>query len=263
MKNNTFLFFLNSYNTHHKLTYVTFTFMNGILYKGMSSTMNEKRQDQPFGKTNQQSEKTYEYIKKRILDGIYKPSQRLTEQQLSKELDVSRYTVKMALLKLERENLVIIEKNKGATIKSFTREEVVNLLEIREVLEGLVTRYAAKNISDKELVELKKILDKMYVHIEEKDFDSYSRLNNQFHNIIYKASNKPQAVELIDMIKTQLIRLHFRTILIPERNIASYSEHKKIYEALKAHDEAKAQDAIKNHVRNIRLTIENNYELLS
>lgn len=213
-------------------------------------------------KKGSQSDMTYEFIKKKILDGVYKPSQRLTESQLSEEINVSRHTVKMALLKLEQENLVKIEKNKGATINSFTLEEVINFLEIREVLEGLVVRYAAKNISNYELEELEKLLEQMLTHLENNEFDLYSNMNKEFHDIIYKASKKAQAVELIDMIKTQLIRFNFRTILIPERNKNSYDEHKQILNALKLHDEEKAQIAIENHVKNIRLAIEQNYHFL-
>lgn len=228
----------------------------------MSFVMSGKRHEDQAVKSKRQSDKTYEYIKRKILDGVYKPSQRLTEHQLSEELKVSRYTVKMALLKLERENLVKIEKNKGATINSFTLDEVINFLEIREVLEGLVARYAAKNISEKQLVELREILDKMHQYLENQEFDSYSHLNNKFHNVIYDASNKPQAVELIDRIKTQLIRYHFRTILIPQRNLSSYKEHKRILEALESRNEDQAQAAVKHHISNIRQTIEDNYELL-
>lgn len=226
----------------------------------MSSTMGEQK----YGRSQKirQSDMTYEYIKKKIVDGIYKPSQRLTESQLAKEINVSRHTIKMALLKLERENLVKIEKNKGATINSFTLEEVINYLEIREVLEGLVARYAAKNISDSELEELEKLLEQMFKHLENNEYDLYSNLNKEFHNIIYNASKKVQAVELINMIKTQFIRFNFRTILIPGRNENSYNEHKQILKALKLHDEEKAQIAIKNHVNNIRLTIEQNYHIL-
>lgn len=226
----------------------------------MDSTKDE--QNHSAIKKYRQSDTAYDYIKEKILDGSYKPSQRLTETQLSKEIDVSRHTIKLALLKLEQENLVKIEKNKGATINSFTLEEVINFLEIREVLEGLVARNAAKNISDSELEELDTLLERMLKHLKGNEFDHYSNLNKEFHNIIYKASKKLEAVELIDMIKTQLIRYHFRTILVPGRNESSYNEHRRILEALKLRDEKEAENAIIDHITNVRLTIEQNYHYL-
>jgi DNA-binding GntR family transcriptional regulator len=211
---------------------------------------------------SKQTDAAYQYIKQKILNGTYKPSQKLIESQLSEEISVSRNTIKKALLKLEQENLVKIENNKGATIKSFTLEEVINYLEIREELEGLVAKSAAKQISEAGLRQLEEILQKMAVQLQNNRFDEYSNLNKEFHNIIYKASTNVQAVELINIIKTQLIRYHFRTILVPGRNENSFKEHRRIFEALQARDENQASEAIRDHIRNVRKTIEQNYHYL-
>ena len=80
-------------------------------------------------------DKAYEYIKTRIMDGRFHPSQKLIENDLAQSIGASRNTIKKALLKLEQENLVILEPNKGAKIKAFELQEIKNYLEIREVLE--------------------------------------------------------------------------------------------------------------------------------
>jgi DNA-binding GntR family transcriptional regulator len=211
---------------------------------------------------SRQMDTAYQYIKQKILDGTYKPSQKLTESELSELIGVSRNTIKKALLKLEQENLVEIENNKGAYIKSFTLEEIINYLEIREVLEGLVARTAAKNITEDELAKLGEILNEMEIHLQNNRFDEYSNLNKEFHQIIYHASKNIQAVQIINMIRTQLLRYHFKTILIPGRNKSSYQEHKKIFEALKAHDEKLAEEAVMIHISNIRQTVIQNFSFL-
>lgn len=211
---------------------------------------------------SKQTDIAYQYIRQKILDGTFKPSQKLIEMQLAQMIGVSRNTIKKALLKLGQENLVEIEDNKGAIIKSFTLEEVLNYLEIREVLEGLVVRSAIKNISDSDLTRLKNILDQMAVHLSNDEFDKYSALNKDFHAIIYHSAQNTQAVELITMIRTQLIRYQFRTILIPGRRQASYDEHVQIYQALAEHDEKKAEEAVREHVAGVRQTIEHNYQYL-
>lgn len=204
----------------------------------------------------------YSFLKERILDGTYRPSQKLTEIQLSEEIGVSRNTVIKALLKLEQENLVTIEKNKGATIKSFTLFEVLNYLDIRRALEGLMIRSAVHHIGEGEIARLGEILRQMKKALENGLFDDYSRLNKEFHTILYAASLNQPAVDLIQMIKTQLNRLHFRTILIPGRNTDSYYEHEQIYEAVSNRDEEAAASAIMAHVGNIRAVIESNYQYL-
>ncbi|MFD0677691.1 MULTISPECIES: GntR family transcriptional regulator [unclassified Paenibacillus] len=209
-----------------------------------------------------QTEYAYKYIRERILDGTFKPTQKLIESQLSELISVSRNTVKKALLKLEQENLVKIENNKGATIKSFTLEEVKNYLEIREALEGLIARSAAKHITDAEVDALEQLLLRMGDFLKQNQFDEYSKLNKEFHSIIYKASRNIQATEMVNMIKTQLMRFHFRTLLIPGRNESSFNEHQMIFTTLKNHDSEKAEEAIKQHISNVRKTIENNYQYL-
>lgn len=207
-------------------------------------------------------EMAYEYIKQRILDGTYHPSQKVTELELAEVVGVSRNTIKKALLKLEQENLVKIEKNKGAYVKSFTLEEVLNYLEIREVLEGLVAKTAAENISDADLEKMKNVLDLMESHLKNERFDEYSNLNKEFHNIIYQASRNVQAVEMINIIKNQLLRYHFRTILVPGRNKSSYKEHQNIFAALKARDPNQVEQVTRLHIANVRKTVEENFAFL-
>lgn len=207
-------------------------------------------------------ENAYQFIKVRILDGTYKPSQKVTETELSEVVGVSRNTIKKALLKLEQENLINIESNKGAFIKSFTLEEVINYLEIREVLEGLVARTAAESISETELIKMKEILDMMSDHLENNRYDEYSSLNKEFHNVIYQASKNTQAVDMISIIKNQLLRHHFRTILVPGRNLSSFEEHQNIYMAFKARDRENAEKYIRIHIANVRKTVEENFTYL-
>lgn len=209
-----------------------------------------------------QTDTAYTYIKQKILEGEFRPAQKLTELQLSEAIGVSRNTVKKALLKLEQENLVTVEDNKGASIKSFTLDEVINYLEIREVLEGLVARAVAKSITDSELKQLKAILGTMTTSIENMKLDEYSKANKAFHSLIYSLAKNKQAVELINIISTQLIRYQFRTILVPGRTKGSYQEHQEIFDALSAHDEKRTEEAIRNHVSNVRQTIQDHYHYL-
>jgi len=209
-----------------------------------------------------QTEYAYDYIRNRILDGTYLPSQRLLENKLSEEIGASRHTIKKALLRLAQDNLIKLEDNKGAMIRSFALEEVVNYLQIRKVLEGLICGLAAKNIPDAGLDNLERILSEMKALLAEGRNDEYSVLNKEFHNIIYTASNNPNAVDIVQSIKTQMIRLQFRTSLIPGRMRSSFEEHSKIFAALKAHYEAMAEEAAKEHISNVMRAIQDNYRLI-
>ena len=159
----------------------------------------------------------YLYIKEKILNGTFKPSQKLNEIDLANEVGVSRNTVKIALLKLQQEQLVEVLSNKGANVKSYTIDEIVNYLEIREVLEVLVAVNATSNITDQQIEKLSKILRKMEEHHQNNRFEEYSKLNKVFHQVIYDACSNKQAVEMINIIKTQLARFQIRTLLVAAR----------------------------------------------
>ena len=209
-----------------------------------------------------QTDATYQYIKANILNGTFRPSQKLTEAQLTELIGVSRSTIKKALLKLEQENLVTIEANKGATIKAFTLEEILNYLEIREVLEGLVVRTALPNISSTDLDKLQAIIRRMEVLLSNNELDKYSDCNKEFHSIIYNAAPNKQAIDIITMIRTQLIRYQFRSILVPGRKDGSLDEHLAIYNALCQKDEDKAEAAVRKHISSVRKIVAENFHYL-
>jgi DNA-binding GntR family transcriptional regulator len=204
----------------------------------------------------------YNVIKQNIVDGIYKPSQKLIESTLSESIGVSRNTVKKALLKLEQENLLVIEDNKGATVKSYSLEEVIHCLEILEVLEGLAVKSAVHHISESELNKLENIINNMELLVLQNKFEDFGLLSMQFRSIIYNVAKNQQAVELIEHIRTPLRRYQFRTLLLPEIKENSIINHKEIYEALRKGDENLAEDSIRSELVAVRQIISKNYQLL-
>src|SRR5690625_1826376 len=161
-------------------------------------------------------------LKKRIVDNVYKTSQRLVESHLAKELKVSRNTIREILYRLEQDRLIVIERNKGAYIKSLELNEVLNILEIRRLIEQLIAKNAVKYMTDDDFKQMEKVLQEMEFSLESEKFDEYSRNNKRFHEIIYNSSKKPEAVELVKTFKTQLVRHQFRTVLVGNRSLKSF-----------------------------------------
>src|SRR5690242_21189705 len=73
----------------------------------------------------------YEQIYRRIIEGVYRPGERLIEQRIAEELAVSRTPVREALVRLEGAGLVVNARHKGAMVRSLTREDIVDLYELR------------------------------------------------------------------------------------------------------------------------------------
>ena len=197
----------------------------------------------------------YDYIRSRIIDGTFRPAERLVEAQLAQDIGVSRNTVKKVLLQIEQERLITIDDNKGARVLSLSIEEIQEYYEIRRSLEVLVIRSAVQRITDQELDQMRQILAEMVELKKNQDYDTYSKFNRQFHEIIYDASGKTIAVEMIKSIKMQLIRFQFRTMLAPGRSDNSVLEHQALLDALSKRDEEAASQAITRHIDNVASTI--------
>src|SRR5436190_15495764 len=84
-----------------------------------------------------QLEYAYQRLEDAIMNGVYMPNQRLIEAEVTQALGVSRTTLRAALIRLHEGGLVEIEVNRGARVRAFSLDEAVQILLVREVLEGL------------------------------------------------------------------------------------------------------------------------------
>lgn len=209
-----------------------------------------------------QTNLVHQQIRQRILDGVYGPSESLTELTLAGELRVSRNTIRKALLKLESENLVLIEENKRARVRSFSIQEVEQYLEVRELLEGLVARQSVPCLGKSDLEDLRAILAEMRHCIETNDLLRYSQCNWRFHDVVYRACPNRPAVEMTLAIKNQLKRYNVKTILIQGRGEDSLDEHARILAALERRDADEAEALMRRHIANMRAVLRGHFELL-
>ncbi|RNB80548.1 GntR family transcriptional regulator [Brevibacillus nitrificans] len=211
---------------------------------------------------SRQTETAYQFMKEKIFDGTFRPSQKLIESQLAELIGVSRNTVQKALLKLEQENLVEIETNKGATIKAYTLDEIIHYLEILDVLESLVVKNATHHLAADDMQQLETTVLQMEKCLDQNQLDEYTSLSMSFREIIYKAAKNQKAVELIRGIRSPLRRYQLRTMLLPGIKESSIKEHRKIYDALQKRDEQAVELAVRSDLAMVRESFLQNYQLL-
>ena len=201
-------------------------------------------------------------LRKRILDGALRPAESLTEVNLAAEFGVSRNTIKKALLKLESENLVVIEENKRVQVRRFSVEEAVQFLEVRELLEGFVIRQSTPVLGRTDLEEMGGILSQMKRCLQNLDLLEYSHHNWRFHDVVYRVCPNRPAVDMIMVIKNQLKRYNIRTVLIPGRGEESFEEHSRILVALEQGNADEAERLMRRHMANLREILQKHFELL-
>ena len=188
-----------------------------------------------------------------ILTGEYGPDERLIEEQLAERLGVSRTPVRQALTMLEAEGLVEITPNRGATVSSFSIEDVWDIYDLRAVLEGHAARRAAGRMERRELERLRELAGEMEglpgrFDDHEEEIRALVALNQEFHGTIAEASRNRRLERLIN--RTVEIPLMFKAFFwyTPHERTISNQYHRQILEALEKGDADRAEIMMREHV---------------
>jgi DNA-binding GntR family transcriptional regulator len=192
-----------------------------------------------------QGEGAYWHLLEEIRTGQLLPGTRLTEVELADRLAVSRTPVREAIRRLEADGLVSHEPRVGAMVRSLDYAEVMELYEMRSVLEGTAARMAARSASEVEIAELKGINDEMAAALE--DPQHLAQLNRRFHLTLIDAARNRYLVKSVQSVHKVLLILG-PTTLEAERARAAVAEHAEILEALSARDGVAAEAAMRRHM---------------
>jgi DNA-binding GntR family transcriptional regulator len=194
-----------------------------------------------------------ERLRALILTGEYGPEERLVEEQLAEKLGVSRTPVRQALTMLEAEGLVEIAPHRGATVCSFSTEDVWDIYDLRAVLEGHAARRAAGRITTSELARLRELTGEMEglagrFEDHEEEIRTLVGLNQEFHGTIVEASRNRRLQRLIN--RTVEIPLMFKAFFwyTPHERVISNHYHRQILEALEKGDADRAEIIMREHV---------------
>lgn len=191
----------------------------------------------------------FESIREAIINGTLKQGERLMETQLAEELGVSRTPVREAIRKLELEGLVAMLPRKGAYVAGIMPQDAADILEIRAALEGLAAKLAAERITQEEISELIREIEKIEEALNSGDIESAIEYDTKFHGSLIGSSRNSRLVTMVSNLQEQVQR--FRIMLTTTRQDLmweSCSEHRKIVEALSRRDRFLAQSLAKEHV---------------
>ena len=198
------------------------------------------------------SVQVYRALKEMIANYRFSPGSRLNVEELTKEFGVSRTPIWEAVRRLEQEGLVENIPNRGVFMVEMTLQTALYLYQVREVLEGLAGRLAAGNISDEGIDRLEACLEELKGVVEQGDPVGYSRLDFNFHALIYEASGNPVLQEILGSIKNKMRPL----VPLSQPSLSrGYAEHKIILDALKSRDPKKTEKAMQGHNRGMQMQI--------
>jgi phosphonate utilization transcriptional regulator len=187
-------------------------------------------------------------IERMILNGQLAPGTKLTEAWLSDTLGVSRGPIREAFRMLEEAGLVRQEKNRGVFVRDIPLAEAVEIFDLRAVMDELVGRRLAGNMTPEQGRRLKALVEQMEQAARADDGDAYHLLNLQFHDALVEyAGNRKMAAIYRKLVK--------ELALFRRRNLAEHSalphsaaEHRQILKAIASGDAQAAAHAMYSHV---------------
>lgn len=211
----------------------------------------------PWESGRDQRPDSYERIKRAIFYGLFEPGEFLTETALAQWCDVSRTPVREALRRLEQDGLVV-RKNRGMMVYERGHDEVLELYEVRVLLESTVSYQAALHRSPTDLALMHRVLTAM-LDMDEATPVEKARVNAEFHAVIWRASRNRTMIDLLERVNLRLgARYPATTLAHPGRWGEANLQHRALVVAIEAKDGTAASNVARQHfqdARDIRLQL--------
>lgn len=198
------------------------------------------------------ADQVFEQLERDILSGKYPRGELLSELHLSAEMGVSRTPVREAIRRLQQENIVQ-ECGRGVMVLGISREDMLDMYDIRIRLEGLAARRAAENMSDEALRDMKETVELQEFYVS-KEGDEYStklyELDSRFHELLYQGSGSRMIAEVLCSVHRKMAKYRVASLSRQRRAALSIAEHKEIYLALAARNGDRAEEVAQRHAIN-------------
>lgn len=191
----------------------------------------------------------YERIRDEITGGVHSPGVHLPETALAARHGVSRTPVRAALARLESDGFITIAPHVGAVVIKRSLREVVEVFEVRVILESEGARLAAHHREDHDVEALRTLARAM----EEEngsgaDIGRLSALNKAFHATILDAAGNPTLKQSAERLMALGFLVHTYTRFAPSDIERSLRDHRTILAAIETGDAPWANAAMRNHI---------------
>ena len=197
--------------------------------------------------TTSLADQVFEKLESDIIHGVYPRGEILTELKLVEQLGVSRTPIREALRRLEQERL-IEDTGKGSVVLGITADDLLDIMNIREQIEGLAAYYACLNMTEEGIKELEHIMDLQDFYFSKWDVEHLRQADDKLHDAICELSGRT-------VIRDTLVPLHIKTrryrkasMQDKNRAVQSLQEHHAILDALKSGNPENAKQTVSEHI---------------
>lgn len=200
-----------------------------------------------FGGENRLPQKAYMAIRQAVRQLHLAPGQTVLEQEMAEVLGMSRTPVREALVRLQIEGWVRIIPRRGFTVTDIEANDLQQIYEIVEALDGVAGQLAAVRATDEELQALDLLIQKQEKALEENNLLAWTELDDQFHSRIVDMAHNSRLSTVMESQADQLYRARLYTIPFRPHPTRSITDHKAIVSVLKAGEAEAAKVILESH----------------
>jgi DNA-binding GntR family transcriptional regulator len=205
------------------------------------------------------ADRLFDTLQRAIVEGDIKPGSKISEPELARQYSVSRGSLREAIGRLEARKLVERKPNLGARVVTLSYEQLIEIFQVREALEGMAARLAAQNMSETEIEELQALLKEHGNEIKEQHGQAYFQQQGDldFHYRIVQGSKNQQLIGLLCNDLYHLLRMYrFQFGMRSKRSQQAYEEHHYLLNAIVSRDPEMAELLMRQHIRSSRRNVE-------
>jgi len=184
-----------------------------------------------------------------ILHQELTPGERIDQNSLAEQLNVSLVPVREALKTLEAEGLVNIVPRRGAFVTEVTPDHLFDLYRARQLIEGEAAFHALEQLVDEDVNQLRELHQKMRQATDDKNINQFMELNRNFHMTIYRRVGSNHYLDSIIRLwdRSELYRYRYMFILKNADN--AHRDHEAIIKACEARNQAQVKELIVAHIQ--------------
>ncbi len=193
------------------------------------------------------TDRAYQQIKEEILTNRLRPGDPLHVEHFVKRLNLSRTPLREAIQQLEKEGLVEIRSRMGSFVSHIELREIVEMYQVRALLEGFAARLAAGRVSPDRLAEVEEQLARQPLG-SETDYAALSKAGLALHRLIVESCGNRVLTRFVVSLQDHFRRFRAVSPQLPERVLDFHHEHLQILDALKKGDGARAEQLTQRHL---------------
>jgi len=208
-------------------------------------------------------ERIYRQMRQEIIEGRIPAGSKLSEPELAKRYGISRAPLRESIARLEASRLVDRTPNVGARVISLSLKSLLELYELREAMEGLGARLAAKHMTTAERDDLQALLGQHQEQGLLKEGVAYFQKEGDldFHYTLVRGSHNQRLIDLLCEDLYHLLRMYrFQFGMPGSRAKKAFREHEHIVDAIVHGDAELAEMLMRRHIRSARDYIENQFK---